>query len=194
MTQITEKPKAYYDEVYRGNYSVDHMLPVYAEVLSMLRGIRSFDPVQALEIGCGTGVFGAMVINTGIIHYRGFDFSSEAIRRCPHLIRPWVARRNAYTRASYRVGHNTVVAIETMEHLDDLKVLDHIKPDTICIFTFPNYTDAAHIRVYPTARFIKKRFKGLIRWSKIVEIEMAEDSGIDCGHKIIYVCKGVKCR
>lgn len=195
IQQVAEKPHSYYDEVYRGDYSVEHMRPVYDEVMSMLRGIRTVDPVQVLEIGCGTGAFGEMVVNTGVIEYRGFDFSAEAIRRCPNTIRAWVARRDAYSHASYRVKHNTVVAIETMEHLNDLKVVRNIKPDAICIFTFPNYTDAAHVRTYPNSAFIKKHFKGLIRWSKIVDIKMAEDMGIRCGYKIIRVCKGVRiCR
>lgn len=187
--QPEEKPVSYYDQIYRDGYSVDHMRPVYNAVLSMLRALQP--PVQILEAGCGNGLFGWLAIRDGF-KYRGFDFSIEAIRRCPNSIRSHVARRNIYHRSAFRVGHTVVVAIEVMEHVRDLEVVDHIAPDTICIFTLPNYTDAAHMRTYPNEKFIRKHYKGLIRWHKIQAIEMADDPGIKCGKKKIYVCKGVK--
>lgn len=188
-----EKRVAYYDDVYKAGYNVDHMRPVYDEIMLMLFNLSTkFKQVQVLEIGCGIGVFGKMVAAVSDFRYRGFDFSVEAIRRCPNEIRTMVARRDAYHRSSYRLSHNIVIAIEVMEHLDDLEVLTNIKRDTICIFTLPNYTDEAHLRTYENARAIKKYYKGWIRWHKIVPIEMADDEGIECGKKIIHVCKGVR--
>ena len=187
--QPEEQPAHYYDSIYRDGYSIDHMQPVYNAVLDILRALNP--PAQVLEIGCGIGVFGEMVVDAGF-KYHGFDFSIDAIRRCPDSIRTRVARKNAYHRSSFRVGHNVVVAIEVMEHLRDLEVVDMIAPDTICIFTVPNYTDEAHLRTYSDEKAIRNYYKGLIRWHRIQPIVMADDSGVSCGKKIIWVCKGVK--
>lgn len=184
-----EKPAHYYDLIYREGYRIDHMRPVYGAVMDALYALRP--PMQILEVGCGIGVFAEMAVTAGF-KYRGFDFSIEAIRRCPDSVRTHVTRRNAYHRATFRVGHTVVVAIEVMEHLRDLKVVDVIAPDTICIFTLPNYTGEAHLRTYEDAKAIRKHYKGLIRWHKIQSIEMADDEDIKCGKKIIWVCKGVK--
>jgi 2-polyprenyl-3-methyl-5-hydroxy-6-metoxy-1,4-benzoquinol methylase len=186
---LNEKAAFYYDQVYTAGYAIDHMQPVYNAVLAILESLKP--PIHVLEVGCGLGLFGEMVVDAGF-KYRGFDFSIEAIRRCPNRIRSMVGRRNAYHRATFRVGHNVVVAIEVMEHLQDLEVVNMIAPDTICIFTLPNYTDEAHLRTYKDEKFIRQYYKGLIRWHKIDPIVMADDQGIDCGKKIIWVCKGVK--
>ena len=184
-----EKPRFYYDGIYKDDYDVDHMQPVYSAVMNLLHVLKS--PVQVLEVGCGTGVFGNIVVDAGF-KYRGFDFSVEAIRRCPNKIRPFVSRRNAYNRTAFRVGHNVIVAIEVMEHLQDLNVVNFINPGTICIFTLPNFTDEAHLRTYKDAKFIRQHYKNLIRWHKIDSIVMADDPDIDCGKKIIHICKGVR--
>jgi len=186
-----EKPVHYYDKIYQEGYDVQHMRPVYLAVLKMLEVLKEQQSVQILEVGCGLGVFGTMAVNAGF-KYRGFDFSIEAIRRCPSWIRSRVARRNAYHQSTFRVGHTVVVAIEVMEHLRDLEVVDMIAPGKICIFTLPNYTDAAHLRTYETDKAIRKYYQGRIRWHKIQKIIMADDPGIKCGKKIIWVCKGVK--
>jgi 2-polyprenyl-3-methyl-5-hydroxy-6-metoxy-1,4-benzoquinol methylase len=184
-----EKPAFYYDQVYTNGYVTDHMQPVYNAVLSILESLKP--PVQILEIGCGIGLFGEMAVDAGL-RYRGFDFSIEAIRRCPNKIRTKIARRNAYHCSTFRLGYNVVVAIEVMEHLQDLEVVDMIRPGTVCVFTLPNYTDEAHLRTYKDERFVRQYYKGLIRWHKIDPIVMAPDQGIECGKKIIWVCKGVK--
>ena len=188
-TELGEKNAFYYDSIYKDVYKVDHLRLVYAAVLELLQALKP--PVQVLEIGCGIGVFGSMVVDAGF-KYRGFDFSVEAIRRCPDVIRTKVSRRNAYQRATFRVGHTVIVAIEVMEHLRDLEVVDMIPSDKICIFTLPNYSDGAHLRTYKDPKFIRRHYKNLIRWHKIDSIVMADDPGIDCGKKIIHVCKGVK--
>jgi 2-polyprenyl-3-methyl-5-hydroxy-6-metoxy-1,4-benzoquinol methylase len=189
MSVPEEKPAFYYDQVYERGYQTVHMRRVYNAVLTVLESLKP--PVQILEIGCGLGVFGEMIVDAGF-KYRGFDFSIQAIRKCPNRIRTHVARRNAYHRATFRVGHNVVVAIEVMEHLRDLEVIEMIAPDTICIFTLPNYTDEAHLRTYKDEKAIRQYYKGLIRWHKIDPIIMADDPGVECGKKIIWVCKGVK--
>lgn len=187
---VEEKTSIYYDDIYKGEYGLDHMVPVYDEVLKILLGMRAVVP-RVLEIGCGTGILGKMIHEAGI-SYRGFDFSIVAIRKCPNEIRPFVVRRNAYHTAPYRVGHNTVVAVETMEHLDDLHILQRVKKGTHCVFTLPNFTDEAHLRVYNNPVDIRKYYKGVVKWSSIKTVIMDVDEGTKTGTKDIHVCKGIK--
>ena len=51
--------------------------------------------------------------------------------------------------------------IETLEHLDDLQVIENIPQGKNIIFSVPTFDDPAHVRVYPSENFIKNRFKGL---------------------------------
>jgi 2-polyprenyl-3-methyl-5-hydroxy-6-metoxy-1,4-benzoquinol methylase len=187
-----ERGPDYYDAVYsEGPYDTDRYKPVYECVLGMLTVPETGqtkkvngERLALLELGCGTGAFASMALIKNI-HYRGFDFSREAIRQCPRHVQPFVAKKNIYGVHCWRQTHNVVVAIETIEHVDDIAITKKIAPGKVVIYTLPNFTDAAHLRTYPEPEFIKERFKSLIKWHEIVTIDMPED-------KKIYVCRGKK--
>jgi 2-polyprenyl-3-methyl-5-hydroxy-6-metoxy-1,4-benzoquinol methylase len=113
-----------------------------------------------LEIGCGLGDLGQLVIERGY-PYRGFDFSPEAIQQCRRRFPEGGFRvGDAYEAASYHPqDYNVVIALEVLEHVDDFRVMENIPPGVRIIASVPNYNDVAHLRLYQDPqRDIAERF------------------------------------
>ena len=118
-TENKEQPAKYYDDIYSNDYSTKAYQQLYKFVVNMIKRI---DNPSVLEIGCGLGDLGKMIVDENIV-YRGFDFSEVGIKQC-HQLSPdtnfWVG--DAYDPQNYQPqDYNTVVSLEVLEHLDDIK-------------------------------------------------------------------------
>lgn len=146
ITGHAEKSADYYDEIYRRGYDTDGYQPLYQVVMRLLTRMRS---PRVLELGCGIGDLGAMMVAEGY-PYRGFDFSPEAIAQCEQKCPVghfFVG--DIYDPENYQpVDYNTVIALEVLEHVDDLRVLEMIPPGARLIASVPDYDDEAHLRLY----------------------------------------------
>ena len=173
ITGHTEKNADYYTEIYRQGYDAGGYYPLYQVVIRLLAQMPS---PRVLELGCGIGDLGAMIIEEGY-RYRGFDFSPEAIaqcmRRCPDG-RFSVA--DIYDPENYQpIDYNTVIALEVLEHVDDLKVVEMIPPGARLIASVPDYDDAAHLRLY---RDIQTDIVGrFVPFLHIIEVATATANG-----------------
>ena len=157
-TMQREQNPNYYDEIFKKNLTNARYQGIWEEVLSML-------PANAnvLEVGCGQGDLGKMIINRGLV-YRGFDFSPEAIKQAKVKSDWCFYEDNAYEESSYTAnqGYNTVICLEVLEHLDDQKVIRNIPIGKRVIFSVPNFDDPAHLRTYNSIEQIKQRFDGML--------------------------------
>lgn len=143
-----ERDNKFYDEAFKQNSDMSR----YQEILEDIGKIVGEHSV--LDIGCGTAELSKYVKN-----YKGFDFSEEAIKIAKALpTNPDVWVGNAYDKENYKEADYYVLT-ETLEHLDDLKVLDLIPKGKI-IFSVPSFNDTAHLRVY-TEKTVRERFKFL---------------------------------
>jgi cyclopropane fatty-acyl-phospholipid synthase-like methyltransferase len=182
-----EEPSSYYDAVYRsafktGVYDTARFQRIYRAVYSFLAADS-----KVLECGCGTGVFAEMVLDSGM-WYRGFDFSAVAITSCSDRVLPCVWRDSAYSISAWCrwSTFNTVVAIETFEHLDDLRVIDMIPEGVKVIFSVPNFDSRSHLRTYPPdIDGIQEYYFDRLRINRIITMPTKED-------KIITVCDVVR--
>ena len=175
---IEEKGREYYDKIFKDGYDTSRYEDVYKVILRILEEI---DDPRVLEIGCGVGTLGKMIIDKGY-KYRGFDFSKEAIKQCKKLgARGHFYLGNAYDKKEYKGNYNVVIATEVLEHVDDLKVLSLIKSGVMFIGSVPNFGDEAHLRVY------KNKQEDIVdRFSKYLSVEktlFSEQTGI-------YIVKG----
>jgi SAM-dependent methyltransferase len=146
VTGHAEKAADYYSDIYKRGYDTSGYHPLYQAVVQM---ISRFPNPRVLELGCGIGDLGRMIIEAGY-SYRGFDFSPEAIGQC----------RRACPQGCFRVGnvynpddylpydYNLAVALEVLEHVDDLRVLARIPAGARVIASVPDYDDVAHLRLY----------------------------------------------
>lgn len=174
-----EKGVEYYDRLFRNGFDTSRYQDVYEIILRMLKDVR--EP-NILEIGCGVGSLGKMLIDKGY-KYRGFDFSKSAIKHSKKLSKDHFYIGNAYDEKEYKGDYNVAIATEVLEHVDDLRVLKNIKSGVIFIGSVPNYGDISHLRVY------KDKEKDIIeRFSKYLGIGdtfFSKELGI-------FVFKGVR--
>jgi 2-polyprenyl-3-methyl-5-hydroxy-6-metoxy-1,4-benzoquinol methylase len=189
VTCHEEKGADYYNNIYLGGYDTRGYVPLYQLVIKMLKALPS---PRVLEIGCGIGDLGKMIIDKGY-PYRGFDFSEKAIALCLKLCpKGNFHTGNLYHPDNYRpVDYNVVVALEVLEHVDDLKALDNIPPGAHLIASVPDYDDASHLRLYTDIKQdIVERFRPSLH---VVEVATATADNNASGKKqSIHIFSGIK--
>jgi len=121
-----------------------------------------------LELGCGTGQFAEMLNSYGYNHYLGLDFSEEAISRAKKR-NPEMKFVNADIENDLLdFDYDTIVSLETMEHLkDDLKLIQSF-PKKEIVITVPSFNDPAHVR------YFKELKDATDHYSKVIDIEKAQ--------------------
>ncbi|MBN2226404.1 MAG: methyltransferase domain-containing protein [candidate division Zixibacteria bacterium] len=146
ITGNTEKDSAYYDQAFRGVYDPSGRGFLYDNVLEM---ITRYDRPRVLEIGCGTGHMGRLLVERGI-PYRGFDFSEEGLRVCRKICPDGdFFPGNAYDRKNYEpFDYNTVIAMEILEHVDDIRLIQNIPSGALVIASVPDFDEPSHLRIY----------------------------------------------
>jgi len=169
-----EKEAGYYDAIYAKGYTTHQYEPVYKGILNCLKSYTAPKP-RILELGCGLGDMAELLLDAGYA-YRGFDFSAEAVRISQERVSSgdfFVG--NVYDDEPYEgFDYNTVIAIEILEHVADLTVIEKIKPGCRVIASVPNYWDDSHLRVYADPKIdIVKRFQDLLHISRIGSISYA---------------------
>jgi SAM-dependent methyltransferase len=144
--------------------------PLFRKVAANIRehGSRSI-----LEVGCGSGFLAEIIMNGHDCAYRGFDFSSEAVRnavartRCPELF----SVGDALDSRSYACEYDTIVCTEVLEHLDrDLDVIQLWRRGTWCVCAVPNFDWDGHVRFFKTSDEVASRYGSLIDIEAISKI------------------------
>lgn len=187
-TGRTEKDAGYYSGIYRRGYDTTGYYPLYRLVLNLL---TKFCKPRVLELGCGLGDLGRMIIEAGY-PYRGFDFSEEAIAQCRHRCPGGnFFHGDVYNRDNYDpVDYTVVIALEVLEHVDDLRIMELIPPGARLIASVPDYDDAAHLRLYrDIRRDIIARFRP---WLHIVEVLSATANTTTGAKQSIHIFSGIK--
>lgn len=143
--------------------------PVFEAVVACARqlGARSI-----LEVGCGSGTLGRMLIDAGIT-YRGFDIAKEGVRKA--AVRANGAAElfvgDATSAAPYSRDYDTIVCIEVLEHIEsDLEAIRQWKPDSRVICSVPNFDYATHVRKFATESEVLDRYSDLLEIDRIIRI------------------------
>jgi SAM-dependent methyltransferase len=139
----------------------------------IVANIREHGRRSILEVGCGSGFLAEMILQQHDGTYRGFDFSSAAIRNagartgCPELF----SVRDALDARSYAWEYDTIVCTEMLEHIEcDLDVIRLWHEGTWCICSVPNFDYAGHVRFFNTSEEVATRYGGLIDIEAIIKI------------------------
>ncbi len=170
-----EKDADYYDNVYTEKYDAERYKNIYQTVLDWLHEAQC---QSILEVGCGCGDLARLVTEENF-EYSGFDFSDMALEQIKNKSIKTAEKchlGNAYDKENYSGDYDTVIAIEVMEHLDDLKVLNNIPFGKRVILSLPDYMAWSHLRTYKSEKEIRSRFEKFIDISRIVSFTWAEDS------------------
>lgn len=184
-----EQNADYYSDIYRNGYNTAGYQPLYQLVIKML---KNFPQPRVLELGCGIGDLGRMIIDEGY-PYRGFDFSTEAIAQCRERC-PWghFVPGDVYNPQDYLpLDYNTVIALEVLEHVDDLRVIENIPPGARLIASVPDYDDQSHLRLYQNIQTdILDRFRSSLH---IVDVATATCENAASGaRQSIHIFSGIR--
>lgn len=179
MLQTThdEKNHQYYDAIYARGYNTQGYYRLYEEVLKLIQRLEFMPSV--LEVGCGVGDLGKMIIDRGY-PYAGFDFSPVAVE-CSKKLSPDGNFRvgDAYASECYLPhNYNIVVALEVLEHLDDIRVIENIPAGVHLIASVPDYDDSAHLRLYQDPqRDIVERFSPCLQVAEVLSLHRKKPNG-----------------
>jgi SAM-dependent methyltransferase len=165
-----EQPANYYDAIYERakkynrHYTGVRWLPMFEKASTLIKG-------SVLELGCGVGQFAHLLYDKGYKKYLGIDFSEQAIIRCKKLGLNGFDfyQDDIYTCLEYEI-FDTIVALETLEHLDDLKVLNSVPKGKRLVISLPTFNNDAHLIWFSNEYEIFERYKGIINIDYIERI------------------------
>lgn len=172
-TEKIQQTKDYYNKIYSKPYPVEKYDEVYQIVCTFLEQFSNKDSL-IMDIGCGAGGLATFIKDNGYKNYYGFDYSQNAINQSKKRIPEWKDRffvHDCYKLNKLDINFKIGIAIEVLEHLEDLKILNQFKPSQLFIGSVPNYWAAnnAHLRIYPSKFFIWKRYRkklSFLSWKK----------------------------
>ena len=134
---------------------------------------------SVLDVGCGKTAPLAKYFD----RYDGFDFVENPIRIA-----------NAYDPASYTLYAGVYLAIEVLEHLDDIKVLSLIPQYFPIVFSVPSFYCAGHMRIY-TPDIIEWRFRKLLAIESMTRFNLKDGKWVEGGEntsQYITLCTATK--
>ena len=159
-----EQTADYYSKIYMKPYSMENYDPIFNKVMDYIAKLDVKD-CHILDIGCGIGELARRLREKGFKaeQYSGFDFSEKGIQIARQNNKEWSHRffvHNCYHLDKIRFDYDLAVAIEVLEHIQDLQVLPKLKRGAFFIGSVPNFwaSSNAHLRVYPSKNFIRRRF------------------------------------
>ncbi|PYZ97564.1 hypothetical protein CR205_02920 [Alteribacter lacisalsi] len=190
-----EENSKYYDVVYKeggynGNYHKPYQnspyFPIWKNALVCLRKLK--DPI-ILDVGCGVGQFANMLFDNGFTHYRGFDFSEEAVRQSkknnPDYAEAF-STDNAYTTDLFTTTYNTAVLFEVLEHLEhDKDVLGKVRTGSNVLLSVPNFHTRGHVRYFLTEDSVISRYEDLVQIDEILPYRYRNG-------QVIYLVSGLR--
>ena len=139
----------------------------------IVANIRQHGSRSILEVGCGSGFLAKMILQEFNGVYRGFDFSSQAVRNAvgrtgrPELF----SVGDALDERSYLGDYDTLVCTEVLEHIDqDLEVIQLWRDETWCVCSVPNFDYAGHVRYFNDSNEVTARYGGLIEIEAVAKI------------------------
>jgi len=120
-----------------------------------------------LDLGCGTGIFGAMLDEMHVPYLMGIDTSTRAVliaqrhgpAECMHRKR--LARFLREHESEYR----TVAMLEVLEHVyEDMALLRLIPSGKRIVVSVPSSASVGHVRWFGSMAEAADRYRGLVHW------------------------------
>lgn len=156
------KDKIFYNEVYSKSaeyhkeYNDFLYLPIYNEILNYLN-----PDSKILELCCGAGQLANLLHDNGFTKYTGLDFSNEAIKIARKFSKQKFLVKDV-SKGKLNFAYDTVIAIETFEHLEYDKLIGKLKSGAKIIFSVPNFKIPSHLHVFANQEEVRKSFEPLI--------------------------------
>jgi len=169
-----ERDAKYYDKLYQvddNSYMEPYTASIYYPMWLKVAALIPDNAGAILDLGCGPGQFGNLIWDTRRhTNYTGIDISPVAIQQARELkIYDSFFVQSAYDRDP--LPNETVIALETLEHVDDFRVIERLPFSSTFIFTVPDFNDPAHIRYFKSVGEIVHRFERHLDFSHIEKFD-----------------------
>lgn len=177
------------DQTLRCHYSElpKNVLRLFQTALGWIREEFPTD-AKIVELGCGSGQFANMLLDSGYTNYTGYDFSQAAITRAAELNPAWRERffRRDIRGMTWPGRPDAVIIFEVLEHLaDDIAVVEALPGGTVVLFTVPSFDSFNHVRKFENLAAILERYGDHFDFSRYQRI----DTG---NHKCWFLLQGEK--
>jgi len=176
-----QRPSEYYDDIYSReeykqkylcNFSESPYFELWKKILPLIP-----KEIAITDIGCGTGQFAHMILESGYKYLHGFDFSRFAIDQAKKLYTPKLFSVGDAT--SGPINGEFFVALEIFEHTKDFKIIENIGLGKEIVFTVPDFDDASHVRYFRSITEVVDRYRNYIKFDHIEKFQHW------------FICKGV---
>lgn len=182
--------KEYYDFIYQNSikYSKHYSDIIYNNIWTYVSNKIINKNKKVIEIGCGPGHLSHLLYDEGFKGgYIGIDFSKVAIDMSNNKINSEEYTFILSDIKTYNYGFLNdkylLIAIETMEHIEnDIDFLKKL-PKIEIILSIPNYESKNHYRVYNSEEQILEYYKDVLNIDTIKKFEMSLE-------KFIFVVEG----
>jgi SAM-dependent methyltransferase len=177
-----EAPAATYEKLYAEGdetYNNPEASPYYPLFLAAVDALDACGARNVLEVGCGSGTLGQMVISKSI-DYRGFDYAhtgvEKALRKNPKAKFAW---GDATTDAPYAGPYDTILCCEVLEHIgQDLEVIGRWRSGSNVVCSVPNFDYHTHVRFFRSEDEVSERYGHLIAIESIRRLSKPQWSGV----------------
>ena len=166
--------------------------PYYPMFVAALSELGRHNATRVLEVGCGPGHLGQMILEQSTIKYHGFDFSPVAIKKAidnygrPDLF--YVA--DATDPTSYKPDYDCLVCTEVLEHIeDDIGVVRCWEKGSLCVCSVPNFDSKYHVRFFASENEVRRRYGGLIKIKSIKRVKVRQTAGMTTSQRFRAIAK-----
>jgi len=153
----------YYDEYYssgKTKYFNHYSESEYYEMWKRILPLIPDREINIFEVGCGTGQFARMLLdNRKQIIYSGIDFSQVAINEAIKNIPEWYYNVKCMSAYDAVIKDDCIIiCLETLEHINDFRLINNLPLGTEIIFTVPDFAYASHVRYFKNITEIVFRY------------------------------------
>lgn len=166
-----ELSKVIDDRVYQSLYSAEDKThddppssPYYPLFCSAADRVRAAGIKRLLEVGCGSGTLGKIVMDRNDISYRGFDISPAGIEKAKTLnTRGTFFVGSAVDPAVYDCEYDGILSCEVLEHVkDDRGAISFWRKGTRVVCSVPNFDYPTHYRLFVNEDDVRERYGDLV--------------------------------